>query len=322
MDPSGTCHLVEGVFALTLQFLIAVAALGSLIYKRRYIEEEPKRSHEVWLLDIGKQICQGAFVHITNIGLAMIVAANRTESRDAGDMESSRDECGIYFISFAGDTFLGVLLIFLLLRISERIATYFMYLPLMAHGYYGEPPQYDWYVIQTGAFIFATAVSKSFLAYAILTVDKNVNEASQIMFNAFEDHRDLELAVVMVLAPFLMSIIQYWIIDSILTDATNRPAYVNVQELECSFDDNDEDTTSLLNDSIQRGYYHATTKHQEPHTRTACRYGTTTVDLTNTPVQETDNEEGWLLSWLSSSPFKSTTNLSKKLDTVQLYQPM
>lgn len=47
------CRLFSGVQSYFVQFVLAVVALSTLWYKRTV--ERPKRSFEIWSLDVGKQ---------------------------------------------------------------------------------------------------------------------------------------------------------------------------------------------------------------------------------------------------------------------------
>jgi len=215
------CALMKGNLALFLQFLIAFLAFLSLIYKRR-IEKEPRRNNEVWMMDICKQIIQGIFVHFCNIGLAIFVANANDNKWNYGDMPN--DECAFYFITFTFDTFLGILIIMFTLNITSSIARYYHYSPLVKQGYYGEPPQYGWYFIQTITFIFATIVSKLFLTIIMLNNSKVIDTLASTINTgmlSFIKSPQIELCLVMFICPFVMSIIQYWIVDNFLHDNDN-----------------------------------------------------------------------------------------------------
>jgi len=133
------CLLMVGWYAGLLQGLIAALAASSLLYKRHYLETDPRRPHMVWLMDMGKQCTQGVFVHFTNIGLAILMAELRNESVESNGASAEprghghghpyengqgrhKDECALYFISFGMDTFVGVFIIWGLLRSASHVA--------------------------------------------------------------------------------------------------------------------------------------------------------------------------------------------------------
>ena len=136
----GQCHLLNDGFALFLQLLLAMSAMSTLLYKRYAMEPEPKRPYEIWLMDVGKQVIQGFFVHFSNIGLAILASNVYAVTGE------SRDECAFYFIGFTLDTFVGLIIIFWVLKITSIVALHYKITPLQEQGYYGEPPQFHWYV--------------------------------------------------------------------------------------------------------------------------------------------------------------------------------
>jgi len=123
------CLLVVGWFAVLLQILIAGLAASSLLYKRHYLEKEPRRPHKVWLMDMGKQCTQGFFVHFTNMSLAILMAraisdasSNSPKAANLAHHLHHKDECALYFISFVLDTFVGVFIIWGLLHGVSQVA--------------------------------------------------------------------------------------------------------------------------------------------------------------------------------------------------------
>ena len=213
------CKLMVGWFAAFLQCLIAVLAASSLLYKRYYLEKEPRRPHEVWLMDMCKQGTQGFLVHFGNMGLAILMTQARADavharvaphtvqtsllSPDGGSaallqgIHHRKDECAMYFISFCLDTFVGVFLVWGLLKGASLVARRADYSPLLTHGYYGEPPQRQWLVVQTLSFMVATIISKCALALLMLAFAAEMDATGIWLFSAYRNHPNVELALVM-----------------------------------------------------------------------------------------------------------------------------
>jgi hypothetical protein len=210
-----SCVLLQGAFAILLQAFIGIGALCSLVYKRYFVEVEPRRPFQIWVMDVTKQIVQSMFVHFGNIGLAIMI------SDWALSEEKSHDECAFYFISFALDTFIGVAIIWAVLRGSSYLAVQYDLPPLKHHGYYGEPPQVDWYMIQLGVFILATVISKCILATYMFFMSNWLDTFGDSLFGPIQGDPDAELLLVMVICPFFMSVIQYWVVDTFLMDKAN-----------------------------------------------------------------------------------------------------
>lgn len=69
----GECHLL-GPFALLVQAALGIMALLSLVYKRW--RETPKRPWKIWFFDVSKQVVGSVLVHILNLVMSMLGAAD------------------------------------------------------------------------------------------------------------------------------------------------------------------------------------------------------------------------------------------------------
>jgi hypothetical protein len=220
------CTLLEGGFAMFLQFMIGIVALSSLVYKRYVVEPEPRRPYEVWCMDVGKQVIQSVFIHFSNIGLAIMI------SDVALNGKGEHDECAFYFISFTLDTFVGVLIIYLVLKLSTVIAEKYDIPPLKEHGYYGEPPQSNWYIMQLGVFIFASIISKASLGMLMWLSSERLSDLGNWLFRPVQSVPAFELLIVMVICPMFMSMLQYWCVDNFLMDnnVNERHSYAYIDD--------------------------------------------------------------------------------------------
>ena len=135
-------------------------------------------------------------------------------------------------MSFALDTFVGVLIIWAVLRGSSRLAAQYDIPQLKYHGYYGEPPQLDWYYMQLGVFILATITSKVVLASNMYFMGTSLDKFGDWLFGPIQEDPDTELLLVMVICPFFMSVLQYWVVDTLLMDrhSTSRNSYSYVED--------------------------------------------------------------------------------------------
>jgi hypothetical protein len=79
-DDDSKCELLGGIVSYSIQLLLGIAAIGSLLYKRHI--EKPQRPWLIWAFDVGKQLVGGFLVHCMNI----IVASMNFEG----------DECAWY----------------------------------------------------------------------------------------------------------------------------------------------------------------------------------------------------------------------------------
>lgn len=60
---SDACTLLSGVFALSVQGVLGITAVLSLVYKR--FVERPRRPLRIWSFDVGKQVVGAAVAHVS-----------------------------------------------------------------------------------------------------------------------------------------------------------------------------------------------------------------------------------------------------------------
>jgi len=223
MSTSRQCHLLGGWFATSIQVFIGVIALTSLVYKREFIEN-PKRPITIWFMDVSKQIFSSVIIHFCNIGLS-ILFANLNLTPD-----SPSDECAFYFISFVLDTIVGVYLIWIGLRIVQSLAKQYDIKSLQEQGDYGYESPITYYTHQIIVFIIIILLSKIILAIAMWMFSRYLNKLGNFIFQPL-GNPDVELVVVMVFCPCILSMIQYWIQDNILmSKQSNREDYIYLDD--------------------------------------------------------------------------------------------
>ena len=205
----GDCTLISGWYSIMLQFFIGFGALGSLLYKREYVDEEPKRPYEIWLMDVSKQAAGGLFIHVYNMIFGMIVGSG-----------SGGDECGFFMINEILDTILGTFLIWVMMEVFKDFGEKNNMKELQEVGYYGTPPQWRYYGIQLSAFLAATIFAKTIVTLICLIDTHTMGAIGGFIFDAFNISPELELTLVMVFFPLIFDVIQCWIIDTFLSHDT------------------------------------------------------------------------------------------------------
>lgn len=115
-EAESRCKLLASDYSYALQAVLALAALLSLLYKRQ--TESPRRPFLVWTMDVSKQGFGSIIIHFWNIALAVLFTELSTNVDDA-------DECAFYFITFVIDTVLGVVLVWLLLKVRTCLGLLF-----------------------------------------------------------------------------------------------------------------------------------------------------------------------------------------------------
>ena len=210
------CRLLGGLFSYAIQLFLGVIAVLTLLYKRLYCEL-PKRPFDIWLLDISKQVIASILIHLWNIGLSILFASLNSAN--------IADECVFYFMNFVMDTFAGVAIIWLFLKLVNFVALKYtpVFIAVEKQGYYGQPtPNVVWYFAQLGVYLLAVIVSKIILALVVFKLANPLSILGNFLFLFITKYPNVELFVVMIIAPSFLSIIQYWIVDNILMSQT-RP---------------------------------------------------------------------------------------------------
>ena len=175
-------------------------------------------------MDVSKQIISSVIIHFCNIGLSILFAKlNLTP-------DSPSDECAFYFISFVLDTIVGVYIIWIGLRIVQSLAKQHDIKSLQEQGDYGYESPIKYYVHQIIVFIIIILLSKIILAIAMWLFSRYLNKLGNFMFRPL-GNPDVELVVVMVFCPCILSMIQYWIQDNILmSKQSNREDYIYLDD--------------------------------------------------------------------------------------------
>eukprot|EP00457_Paulinella_chromatophora_P008509 gb/GEZN01008544.1/.p1 GENE.gb/GEZN01008544.1/~~gb/GEZN01008544.1/.p1 ORF type:complete len:387 (-),score=57.04 gb/GEZN01008544.1/:233-1393(-) len=213
------CRLVEGGFALLVQFILFLSAIMALAFK--WWLESPRRSPKVWLLDVSKQGFGAGFAHVLNIMFAWGLAAYSS---------AAADQCAWYFINFTADTFFGTVISWYQFKLLEHLAFRCRWKNLMHSGDYGDPPDYGMWSAQVVSWTCIVFISKGMIAGVLYASRHRLNDLGLQLAQPFRHHPDMELLVVMVMCPLVMNLIQFWIFDNVLkghTSARNTQSRVD-----------------------------------------------------------------------------------------------
>ena len=212
----GRCELLSGAFAVSLQAFIALVALGTLVFKRNI--ERPQRAWDVWALDVGKQFVGGVFVHFANIGLSVLLESDTTNS----------NQCVWYFWNYFLDCTVGVLIVY---TIHAGICTICVRLwprgsSFKRIGFYGNPPKLAVWWQQLKPWLVALVVNKFIVGAFLLGLQEQMIDLGNAIFAPFKMHPRVELVVVMLLCPWLLQTVQYWLFDCLLkARASDSPQF-------------------------------------------------------------------------------------------------
>ena len=79
------------------------------------------------------------------------------------------------------------------------------------------------------SFLGILLLVKTVLSFAVLLLDTPMEELALMLFEPLRSHPELELSVVMILAPWLLNSAQFWVLDNV-----SRTLYVSLVCLSCS----------------------------------------------------------------------------------------
>ena len=219
VSSSDECRLLVGPFSLFAQVVLGVVALCSLVIKWRC--EAPPRPVEVWRLDVLKQAAGGFLAHILNVLIAVALASAPEQNARLQNL-LVHSECPMYFINFAVDVCFGVPLAALLLFVLERVARAAHWQALQHHGVYGSPPSTRVWVVQFLAWLVILLTTKCALAIPLYRYRARLADLADAVFEPLHAYPKEELVGVMIVAPTLLNIVQYNVIDTLLMDRSRR----------------------------------------------------------------------------------------------------
>eukprot|EP01029_Cantina_marsupialis_P014962 TRINITY_DN3275_c0_g1_i1.p1 TRINITY_DN3275_c0_g1~~TRINITY_DN3275_c0_g1_i1.p1 ORF type:complete len:242 (-),score=31.11 TRINITY_DN3275_c0_g1_i1:169-894(-) len=200
-DEEKTCKLIGGAFADVIQLLLFSCAIGTMVFK--WHREQPRRQFRVWAWDVSKQGVGAVLQHCINIGVSMILS-------------SHDDECGWYLFNFIVDTVGGVFLGYWLLKQLEKLAVIYNWPSLVESGDYGDPPELMRWIKQAISWGLIIIIFKLIFTLTLAILEVPVNQIVEFYSSPFEGHPKVLLILVMIIAPFFLNIIQFWIFDNIL----------------------------------------------------------------------------------------------------------
>jgi len=218
----GECKLLEGFFAWSLQVFLFIMAIGALIVKRQYFEN-PQRTIQIWLMDVGKQSSAAGFAHVLNLLTAYLLSVSE---------KTVNDQCAWYFLNYLVDTTLGIPIAWFYLKLLTTVASWLEWTRLANTGDYGDPPSYKTWIYQILAWEFVVLLMKTSLGMVLYALRKPLSLFGLALAKPIAGSPDLELLIVMVLCPCIMNMIQFWIFDSLLKMKVDAVGPVGIEPLQ------------------------------------------------------------------------------------------
>ncbi|XP_014196581.2 store-operated calcium entry regulator STIMATE isoform X2 [Haplochromis burtoni] len=196
-------------FGIFLQGLLAVMAFSTLMLKRFREPKHERRPWKIWFLDTSKQAIGMLFIHFANVYLSDL---------------TEEDPCSLYLINFLLDASLGMLLIYAGVRAVSAIVEWRQW-DSLRFGEYGEPVQCTAWLGQCILYILIMMFEKVLIMLVLL-----IPQWKQLALLKPIHNPALELAIVMLIVPFFVNALMFWVVDNFLMKKHRTKAKLEERE--------------------------------------------------------------------------------------------
>uniref|UniRef100_A0A3Q1IT27 Uncharacterized protein n=2 Tax=Anabas testudineus TaxID=64144 RepID=A0A3Q1IT27_ANATE len=198
-----------GSFGIFLQGLLAVMAFSTLMLKRFREPKHERRPWRIWFLDTSKQAIGMLFIHFANVYLSGL---------------TEEDPCSLYLINFLLDASLGMLLIYAGVRVVSAIVEWRQW-DSLRFGEYGEPVQCTAWLGQCILYILIMMFEKVLIMPVLL-----MPQWKKLALLNHIKNPDLELAIAMLIVPFFVNALMFWVVDNFLMKKHRTKAKLEERE--------------------------------------------------------------------------------------------
>ena len=236
-EVANKCTLLGGTFAMLVQLGLAVSAIATLVYKRAV--ERPRRPWLVWFFDASKQAFAGVLQHGVNLMFGVIFA-----------QKSGASECAWYLVNFCISVACGVLILWVVMRAYTYLVDRY-HITLLRSGEYGTPPSWRPWLAQMLIWGFFASGEKVLTAVVvILPLHSQLDGFAAVIEQPLLHYPMSELVLVMVVAPVILNMAFFWVIDNIIMRRRARHLDPHTPEGRCGDDDDrpQDDKQPLLED--------------------------------------------------------------------------
>lgn len=206
-QPVGGLHCskdaLTDMFGWFLQVLLACLAFTCLIAKRFCEPRDERRSWLIWFYDTSKQGMGALAIHLANVWLAG---------------QYTGDPCTWYIINFLLDSSIGLLIIFIGIRLSQYLSKKRGW-EAINFGEYGIPPSMNAWLAQCCLYVGLMVIVKTCIT---LLMQLDFWERVRDFILSPIDNPKVELAFVMLIIPFFVNILMFWVTDNFLMHRTSR----------------------------------------------------------------------------------------------------
>ncbi|XP_028256543.1 transmembrane protein 110, like isoform X1 [Parambassis ranga] len=212
-------------FGVLIQGLLAIVAFSTLMLKRFREPVLIRRPWRIWLdffslhlfffycfrhatqnqiffhlfrfFDTSKQAIGALFIHFANVFLSTL---------------TKEDPCSLYLMNFLLDATLGMLVIWLAVKLVSKLVEYKQWTLLM-FGEYGDPPQAAAWLGQCGIYLLIMVLEKGVISLVLLV--PGWSKLQEVLLSYIANPQ-LELVLVMLIVPFIVNSIMFWVVDSLM----------------------------------------------------------------------------------------------------------
>jgi len=129
---------------------------------------------------------------------------------------SGASECAWYLTNFAISIFCGIFLLWAAMKAYRRVVEHYQ-LVLLRSGEYGNPPSWQPWLAQLVVWGFISAAEKVITAVVIILPLHGMLDGFALwMEQPFVPYPNVELLLVMVLAPVLLNVCFFWVVDNLV----------------------------------------------------------------------------------------------------------
>ncbi|KAM8884482.1 transmembrane protein 110, like [Synchiropus picturatus] len=184
-------------FGVLIQGLLAIIAFSTLMLKRFREPAGIRRPWRIWLFDTSKQAIGALFIHFANVFLSTL---------------TKEDPCSLYLMNFLLDATLGMLVIWIAVKLLSKLIECKQWM-LLTFGEYGDPPRAAAWLGQCGIYLLIMVLEKSVVSLALLI--PGWSKLQEVLLSYISDPQ-LELVLVMLIVPFIVNSIMFWVVDSLM----------------------------------------------------------------------------------------------------------
>jgi len=197
------CTLMSGAYAMLVQGLLVVAGVGTLLFKRWC--ERPRRPWLVWFFDASKQAVSGGLQHLINLVFGVLFAQHSTAS-----------ECAWYLVDFCIFVVCGIFILSGFVAAYRRIVERYQ-LTMLRSGEYGNPPSWKPWALQMSIWGVLSCVEKLITALCVIVpLRTHLDALAAWIEQPVRDHPEIELPIVMLLAPTVLNMAFFVIVDNLI----------------------------------------------------------------------------------------------------------